>query len=95
MKIAEINEAVKIALGSIRANMLRSFLASLGVVVGISVVIIMGWALSALDGALNDTFSLMGVDVMYVDKWDLAGGKKWDEIRQRRPVTYVQAKEFC
>ena len=95
MKIAEINEAVKIALGSIRANMLRSFLASLGVVVGISVVIIMGWALSALDGALNDTFSLMGVDVMYVDKWDWAGGKKWDEIRQRKPITYVQAKEFC
>lgn len=94
MKFAELTEAVKIALNSIKSNKLRSFLASLGVVVGISVVIMMGWALSALDGALQDTFNLMGVDMVYLDKWDWSGGAKWEEVRQRKDITREQVDEF-
>jgi putative ABC transport system permease protein len=95
MKISELNEAVKIAFSSIKSNKMRSMLASLGVVIGISFVILMGWLLSALDGAMNDTFNLMGADMLYVDKWDWAGGKKWEDIQQRKPITLAQAREFC
>ncbi len=95
MKLSEINETIKIAFNAIWVNKLRSFLASLGVVIGISFVILTGWILSALDGALNDTFNLIGADMLYVDKWDWAGGKRWEDIRQRKPITLTQTKEFC
>lgn len=94
MKFSEISEAIKIALHSIKSNKMRSFLASLGVVVGISVVILMGWALSALDAALQDTINLMGADMVYLDKWDWSGGSKWEEIRQRKSITRDQVDEF-
>ncbi len=77
-----------------RANKTRSFLASLGVVVGISIVILMGWVLGGLDSAMMDTFNILGTDMLYVDKWDWAGGKNWDEIRQRKSITLEQVNEF-
>ena len=95
MKFAEIFEAVIIALNSIRANKMRSLLASLGVVIGISVVIIMGWVLTALDDVLAETFSMMGADAMTVSKWDWSGGKKWEEVMARKAITYQQAEKFC
>lgn len=95
MKFFEISESVKIAFDSIKTNKMRAALASLGVVIGISFVILMGWVLSALDGALEDTFSVMGTDILYVDKWDWAGGGNWKTEKQRKPVSLFQAKEFC
>ncbi len=80
---------------ALRVNKLRSFLASLGVVIGISFVIIMGWAISGLDNALLDTFNMIGTDILYVDKWDWTGGKRWKEIRQRKSFTMQQANELC
>lgn len=94
MKFTEITESVKIALSSIGSNKVRSSLAALGVVVGISVVILMGWALSALDAALDDTINLMGEDVVYIDKFDWSGSVKWEEIRQRKDITLKQAQEI-
>ena len=95
MKLTEISEAVKIALTSIKTNKVRSFLASLGVVIGISVVILMGWALMSLNDVLDNTFSMMGADIVNVDKWDWSGGLKWDEMQSRKDITYRQAKEAC
>ncbi len=73
---------------------MRSFLASLGVVIGISFVLLMGWVLSGLDKAMSDSFKMMGVDVMYVDKHDWAGGKSWNEVRNRPNITLQQANKL-
>ncbi len=94
MKFSELIESIKIALDALRVNKLRSFLASLGVVIGISFVIIMGWAISGLDKALIDTFNMIGTDILYVDKWDWTGGKRWQEVRQRKYLSMQQANEF-
>lgn len=94
MKLAEISEVVKIAIDSIKANKLRSLLASLGVVIGISFVILMGWILSGLDKVLEDTINMIGTDMLYVDKWDWSGGKNWKLVQQRKPITLQQANEL-
>ena len=94
MKFSEIWEAIVIALDSIKANKLRSFLASLGVVIGISFVIIMGWALAGLDKVLLDTINMIGSDMLYVDKWDWSGGQNWKLLQARKPITLEQANEF-
>jgi putative ABC transport system permease protein len=95
MNFSEIIENFKIALDSMKSNKLRALLASLGVVIGISFVILMGWVLSGLDGALEDTINIMGTDMLYVDKWDWAGGRNWKKMRQRKNITYQQAFELC
>lgn len=87
LKISEFSESIIIAYDSLKANKIRSLLASLGVVVGISVVIMMGWAINGLDQALNQTFSVIGTDMLYIDKWDWTGGKKWNAIRDRKNIT--------
>ncbi|MEJ5286797.1 MAG: ABC-type antimicrobial peptide transport system, permease component [Candidatus Kapaibacterium sp.] len=95
MKIfAELFEGVRLSLESIIANKLRAFLATLGVVIGISFVVLMGWAISGLDKALQDSINLIGEDMLYIDKWDWAGGKSWKEVRNRKDITYQQAKEL-
>ncbi|MCX7909909.1 MAG: ABC transporter permease [Ignavibacteria bacterium] len=92
--ITEISEGIRLSLESIWANKLRAFLAALGVVIGISFVVLMGWAISGLDKALQDSINLIGEDMLYIDKWDWSGGKKWKEIRNRKDITYQQAKQL-
>ncbi|MFH1051940.1 MAG: ABC transporter permease [bacterium] len=94
MRFAEIIETIRISFDAMKANKMRSFLASLGVVVGISIVILMGWVLGGLDSAMMNTFNILGTDMLYVDKWDWAGGKSWKEVRQRKPITLQQIDEF-
>jgi putative ABC transport system permease protein len=94
MTISELYEIIKLALDSMKSNKVRSILASLGVLIGISTVILMGWILSGLQSAMNDTFRIMGVDVIYIDKWDWAGGKNWKDLKYRKDITLEQANEF-
>jgi len=94
MKLSEIKENSIIAFDALKANKLRSILASLGVVIGISTVILMGWILSGLQTALDETFQVIGVDVIYIDKWDWTGGKNWKEVRYRKNITLDQVNEL-
>ncbi len=92
MKILfEIFENLKMSFESIIASPLRSFLASLGVMVGISIVILMGWLLDGLDNSFQKTFEIIGADMIYVDKWDWTGGKSWKLLRNRKNLTLEQA----
>lgn len=95
MKILdEILEGFTQSFDSMKSNKLRTFLATLGVVIGISFVVLMGWALSGLDNALLQSIRILGEDILYVDKWDWAGGKRWEEVRNRKPITLYQAKQL-
>lgn len=94
MKFTELIENIKLAFESMKANKLRSLLASLGVLVGISTVILMGWLLSGLNDVVDETFNMLGVDVMYIDKWDWTGGKKWKDIRYRKNISMKEYESF-
>jgi putative ABC transport system permease protein len=94
MKFSEFIENIKLAFEAMRANKLRSFLASLGVLVGISTVILMGWLLSGLNDVVDDTFDMLGVDVMYIDKWDWTGGENWKITRYRKNISMQEYEEF-
>lgn len=94
MIISELTETVRLAFSALRTTKLRSFLASLGVVIGITLVIMMGWMLAGLDKAMLDTINSLGVDMLYIDKWPFAGAENWDEIRKRGIITRRQYQEF-
>ncbi len=90
--LTQILEGLRIAFSSIRSNKLRSGLTSLGVVIGITFVILMGWLLNGLDRAFDQSLSSLGIDVLYVDKWDWTGRVSWQETRNRPNITIRQSQ---
>ncbi|MCB0701689.1 MAG: ABC transporter permease [Ignavibacteriae bacterium] len=90
----EIKESILLSFEALRTNKLRAFLASLGVVIGISIVIMMGWLLGGLDKAMQDTFSIIGTDMLYIDKWDWTGNDNWRSVRNRKNITQKQAEQL-
>ncbi|MBL7999953.1 MAG: ABC transporter permease [Candidatus Kapabacteria bacterium] len=94
MILSEYIESSRIAFDALVANKLRAILTMLGVIIGIMVVTMMGWALSSLDAAFNATIDILGADMLYVDKWDWAGGRNWRETMSRKNITLQQAEEF-
>ena len=94
MKITPIIEAIRLAFHSLVKNKLRSFLASLGVLIGISTVLLMGWLLQGLNDVVMDTINMFGVDILYVDKWQWAGGADWEDIRDRKKITNRNVEDF-
>lgn len=89
--LAQAVEGVRIALGALAANILRTSLTILGIVVGIFFVIMMGWALQGLDTVFENTIQMFGDDVLYVDKFDWSGRVEWSEMRNRKDITLNQA----
>lgn len=90
----EIKESILLSFEALRSNKLRAFLASLGVVIGISIVIMMGWLLGGLDKAMQDTFSILGTDMLYVSKHDWAGSRTKRSLRKRKNITFKQADQL-
>lgn len=94
MKLSEIVESIRFSLESLKANKTRSSLTSLGVVIGIGFVVLMGWSLNGLEQAWDKTISTLGADMMYIDKWDWAGGTKWGLLKSRKNITIDQVNKF-
>jgi putative ABC transport system permease protein len=93
--LSQYFEVLQNALESLRANPLRSLLTSLGVVIGVAFVSLMGWALRSLDAAWESTLSSLGSDMLYVDKWNWAGGGNWRSMMNRKNITIEQAEEIA
>jgi putative ABC transport system permease protein len=95
MTRTELSEAIAIAFDALRANPLRSVLATLGITIGVSFVALMGWFLAGLDSSLQHTINMLGEDMLYVDKWDWSGRTSWVEVSNRKPISYRQAQELA
>ncbi len=89
---SDIKEGLLIAFQAIRANKMRSVLTTLGIVIGIVSVTLMGTAIEGLDRAFNDSISKIGADVLYVQKFPWAGQEEWWELRNRRDIKMEHAK---
>lgn len=82
-----------IAFNAIRANKMRSVLTTLGIIIGIVSVTLMGTAIEGLNRAFNKSIASMGADVLYIEKWSWGDhGDDWWKIRNRRDVTIVHSK---
>lgn len=92
--LAEITEGARISCEAIRANLLRSVLTTLGVVIGIVTVTLMATALEGLDAAFREATSFIGTDVLYVDQreWFIDSSVKWDATARRPKITREQAR---
>jgi putative ABC transport system permease protein len=90
----ELKEGLAIAYNAIMANKMRSALTTLGIIIGIVSVTLMGTAIEGLDRAFNTSISKIGADVLYIQKWPWFAGDDWWKYRNRREVEYKEALEF-
>ncbi len=91
----ELKEAAKISWVAINSNRLRAALTTLGIVIGVATVSLMGSAIAGLTQTFEDSLSLLGTDVLFVQKFNWAtGGGDWREMRNRRDITLRDAKRL-
>lgn len=83
-----------ISLDAVRANKLRSTLATLGIVIGIVTVTLMGAAINGLNNAFLKSISSMGADVFYVSRndWFNQNYNSWMKTQKRRSIRLQEAE---
>ena len=89
----ELKEGTGISWSAIRANKMRSVLTTLGIVIGIVTVTLMGTAITGLNRAFLKNISIIGADVLYVDRfdWFMHSHEEWMRAQKRRRITEVHA----
>ncbi|SRR5581483_4722425 len=90
----ELKEGLAIAWDAIRANKLRSILTTLGIVIGIVTVTLMGTAINGMNEAFRKSISIIGADMLFMDRhaWFIHTEAEWLKQMKRRPITMEQVK---
>jgi len=90
----EIKESMLIALRAIRANKVRSSLTMLGIIIGITAVVVMSTAIKGIDNSFQTGMSALGSDVLYIDKWAWFTNEDWWKLRARRNINMEDYERF-
>src|SRR4051794_41984291 len=92
--LTEIKEGLSISWAAIRANKLRSTLTTLGIIIGVVTVTLMGPAIEGLNRAFLKSISFVGADVMYVQRfdWFIHSHEQWMKVQKRRTITWPQTQ---
>lgn len=88
---------VKIALDSIRDNMLRTVITCLIITIGISALVGMLTAVDGFENGLSQSFQKMGSNTFNIRNRDgviRLGGGHGEKRIEYAPITYAQAKQF-
>jgi putative ABC transport system permease protein len=91
--LTELREGLVISWGAIRANKLRSVLTTLGIVIGIVTVTLMGTTIEGINRAFLKSISDIGTDVLYVDRysWFIQTHQEWLDAMKRPAVSLAEA----
>ena len=91
MTVGSLFSGVRLALDTVRAHKLRSFLTVLGVIIGTGAVIGVGSIIAGLDGAITGLLRSFGPNTIIVTK-TAAMGNATREERARKPLTLEQSR---
>jgi len=94
MSIGSFFAGAALAMATIRAHKLRSFLTVLGVIIGTGAVIGVGSIIAGLDGAITGMLRSFGPNTIIVTK-TTAMGHATREERQRKPLTLEDARSVA
>jgi len=90
---AELSESLRIALGSLSANRMRSGLTTLGIVIGVTTVIAIVAIIQGMNLSFERQVQSFGSNTLYVSryKWMNLSGDWW-KYRNRKPVGEQELK---
>ena len=94
MTVGSFLAGASLAMATVRAHKLRSFLTVLGVIIGTGAVIGVGSIIAGLDGAISGMLRSFGPNTIIVTKTTAMGNATRAE-RQRRPLTLEQARAIA
>src|ERR1700730_7828722 len=94
LMLYELTEAFRIAFSVIRAHKMRSILTALGVIIGIVAVTLMGSAISGIELGFERSLSVIGDDILYVEKWPWHHVDDWWNYRNRRTMQVRYAEDL-
>ena len=90
----ELEEAFRIAFLIIRTHKMRSMLTALGVIIGIIAVTLMGSAIGGIERGFERSLSVIGDDILYVEKWPWHHVDDWWNYRNRRTMQVRYAEDL-
>ena len=90
---SDITENLWLALGTLRANKLRSFLTVIGVIIGVVTVMLIASIIAGVDTAVTREVESFGTRSMYISKFNpgIHVGRLSREERMRKNLTYDDA----
>jgi putative ABC transport system permease protein len=90
---SDILENLWLALATLRANKLRSFLTIIGVIIGVVTVMLIASIISGIDTAFTKEVESFGTRSMYISKYNpgIHVGRLSREERMRKNITYDDA----
>ena len=94
--LTELREGLAISWSAILANKLRSVLTTLGIVIGIVTVTLMGTAIEGLNNAFVNNISFIGADVLFVDRfgWLIQSRQEWLNAMKNPPLKLDEASQL-
>ncbi|MDQ1452150.1 MAG: putative transport system permease protein [Acidobacteriaceae bacterium] len=91
MRWSDGKEAVRMAAETLRANKLRSGLTILGIMIGVTTVILISSVINGLTYNVNDLIKSLGTNVYWVFRFQVFGNRPTQEMLARRQLTYEDA----
>jgi putative ABC transport system permease protein len=91
MKITDAKEAIRMASDTLRSNKVRSGLTMLGIMIGVTTVILISSVINGLTGNVNALIQSLGSNVYWVFRFQPFGQQPTTEELSRKQLTYDDA----
>lgn len=91
MRVSDVKEAVRMAAETLRANKLRSGLTILGIMIGVTTVILISSVINGLTANVDDLVKSLGTNVYWVFRFPVFGNRPTQEMLARKQLTYEDA----
>jgi putative ABC transport system permease protein len=91
MRFGDLKETVTMALGTLRANKMRSGLTILGIVIGVMTVITISSVVNGLNQSVEGLVQSLGSNVLFVFRFPVFGKQPTSEMLTRKQLTYDDA----
>jgi putative ABC transport system permease protein len=91
MRLSDAKEAVRMAADTLRSNKLRSGLTILGIMIGVTTVILISSVINGLSSNVDAIVKSLGTNVYWVFRFPVFGNRPTQEMLNRKQLTYEDA----